>query len=87
VSFDMLASLRPDLIKVEGTVIRKITRSAGAESKLKAILRAGELTGAAVVAECVEDDKVLAALRQLKVGYAQGFVVGRPQPFDDWLKS
>ena len=29
----------------------------------------------------------LAALRQAKVGFAQGFGIGRPQPIDALLKS
>ena len=87
VSFDVLKALPLAFIKVEGALIRKITRSGGAVAKLKAILRAGALTGLGVVAECVEDDKVLAALKLLKVGYAQGFGVGKPQPMDDLFKN
>lgn len=82
-SFEPLKVLRADYVKVDGTLVRNIRRSAGAAAKLKAILRAG----VEVIAECVEDDKILSALQLLKVGYAQGFGVGKPQPIDELLKS
>ena len=40
-----------------------------------------------MIAECVEEDKVLAALRLLKVGDAQGFGVRKPEPMDDLFRS
>jgi len=85
VSFEPLKSLRADYVKVDGTVVRNIRRSAGAAGKLKAILRAGADAGVEVIAECVEDDKIISALRLLKAGYAQGFGVGKPQPIDELL--
>jgi EAL domain-containing protein (putative c-di-GMP-specific phosphodiesterase class I) len=86
-SFEPLRTLRADFVKVDGTLVRNIRRSAGAAAKLKAILRAGALAGVEVIAECVEDDKILSALQLLKMGYAQGFGVGKPQPIDELLKS
>lgn len=87
VSFEPLKALLVDYVKVDGTVIRNILRSGSAAAKLKAILRVGEVTGVGVIAECVEDDKVLAALKLLKVGYAQGFGLRKPEPIDELFKS
>lgn len=87
VSFEPLKALGADYVKVDGTLVRNIRRSAGAAAKLKAIARAGAGAGVAVIAECVEDDKILSALQLLKVGYAQGFGVGKPQPIDELLKT
>jgi len=87
VSFESLKALLVDYVKVDGTVSRNILRSASAVAKLKAILRVGEVTGVGVIAECVEDEKVLAALKLLKVGYAQGFGLRKPEPIDDLFKS
>lgn len=87
VSFNPLKALRADYVKVDGTVVRNIRHSASAAAKLKAILGAGAIAGVGVIAECVEDDESLAALQLLKVGYAQGFAVGRPQPIDALFKS
>ena len=87
VSFECLKALLVDYVKVDGTVIRNILRSGSAAAKLKAILRVGEVTGVGVIAECVEDDEVLAALKQLKAAYAQGFGLHKPEPIDDLCKS
>jgi EAL domain-containing protein (putative c-di-GMP-specific phosphodiesterase class I) len=76
-----------DYVKVDGTIIRNILRSEGAAAKLKAIVRVGEVTGVGVIAECVEEAPVLAALRQLKVGYAQGFGIRKPEPIDDLFRK
>jgi EAL domain-containing protein (putative c-di-GMP-specific phosphodiesterase class I) len=86
VTFEPLKALLVDYVKVDGTVIRNILRSGSAAAKLKAILRVGEATGVGVIAECVEEEKVLAALRQLKAGYAQGFGVRKPEPIDELFK-
>lgn len=87
VSFAPLRALRADYVKVDGTLVRNIRRSAGAAGKLKAILRAGAGAGVEVIAECVEDDEIISALRLLKAAYAQGFGVGKPQPIDELLKT
>jgi EAL domain-containing protein (putative c-di-GMP-specific phosphodiesterase class I) len=87
VTFDALRAMRADYVKVDGSVIRKITRSTAAAAKLKAIQRVGDMIGMGVVAECVEEEAVIGALKMMKVGYAQGFGVGRPEPIENLFKS
>lgn len=85
VSFEALKALRVDYVKVDGTIVRNILRSASAAAKLKAIVRVGEVTGIGVIAECVEEEAILAELKRLKAGYAQGFGVHQPAPIDEVL--
>ncbi len=40
-----------------------------------------------IVAECVEDEKALTALRAIGVDFAQGFHVHRPMPFADLISE
>ena len=87
VSFEPLKALLVDYVKVDGTIVRNIMRSGGAAAKLKAILRVGQVTGVKVIAECVEDAKILASLKLLKVGFAQGFGIHKPEPIDELFKS
>jgi EAL domain-containing protein (putative c-di-GMP-specific phosphodiesterase class I) len=82
-SFAPLRSLRADFIKVDGSITRNILRSEIAEKKLQAIVRVGETLGIGVIAEFVEDAEVLARLRALNVGYAQGFGIARPAPLGE----
>jgi len=80
VSFAPLKTLRVDYVKVDGSIVRNLLRSSVAEQKLKAVVRVGEAIGVGVIAECVEETDILARLRALNVGYAQGFGIARPAP-------
>jgi EAL domain-containing protein (putative c-di-GMP-specific phosphodiesterase class I) len=46
------------------------------------VVRVGDTIGVEVIAECVEEQDILAQLRGLRVGYAQGFGIARPVPID-----
>jgi len=82
VSFAALKKLRADFVKVDGAIVRALLRSEVARQKLKAIVRVGETLGLEVVAECVEERDILARLRDMRVGFAQGFGIARPAPID-----
>ena len=80
VSFAPLKTLRVDFVKVDGSIVRNLLRSSVAMQKLKAVVRVGETIGVGVIAECVEETDILARLKALNVGYAQGFGIARPAP-------
>ncbi len=81
-SFEALEALRPDFVKVDGSIILKILKSTTAEGLLKAVLRIATALRMGVVAECVEEQEVLLRLGALGVGYAQGFGVATPRPIE-----
>lgn len=81
-SFNPLKVLRVDFVKVHGVIVRKLLTSDIARTKMNAILRVAEALRIGVVAENVEDDKTLAALRSMNVSHAQGFGLHAPQPID-----
>jgi len=56
------------------------TSAASCES---AILRASEALRFGVVAECVEEQEILARLKALGVRFAQGFGIYQPHPIDE----
>jgi EAL domain-containing protein (putative c-di-GMP-specific phosphodiesterase class I) len=87
VSFTPLAKLRPEYVKVEGSIVRKLLKSTVAQTKLEAIVRVAQTMGVKVIAECVEEPEVLEKLRAMKVGYAQGFGLVQPQPIDSLPKQ
>jgi len=82
-SFTPLKLLPVDFVKVDGSLVRKLLSSDVARTKMNAIQRFAEALRIGVVAECVEDQEILACLRTLKVSHAQGFGIRRPQPIDD----
>ena len=82
VSFAPFKALRPDFVKVDGGVIRKLLTSEAAQTKLKAVVRVADALGIGVVAECVEEQDVLERLKALDVGFAQGFGIHKPAPIE-----
>jgi len=81
-TFAPLRALKPDFVKVDGVIVRKILSSPPTEEKLKAVLRVGEVMGYAVVAEMVEEQDILMRLKALGVSHAQGFGIRQPHPID-----
>jgi EAL domain-containing protein (putative c-di-GMP-specific phosphodiesterase class I) len=84
-SFRHILKLQPDVIKLDVSLIRKIDTDAGCRALAAAIIRFAEETGSKVVAEGVETDAELQALRELKVKKAQGYLLGRPAPIEALL--
>lgn len=82
VSFAPLKDLRADYVKVDGSIVRNLPGSEVARTKLKAVVRVGDVIGVGVIAECVEDPAVLALVRNAGAGYAQGFGIKRPAPLE-----
>lgn len=82
VSFSALKDLQPDFVKVDGAVIRKISSSAVAQLKIKAIARVCVGAGIGLIAECVEEESIIRHLRHMSIGFAQGFGIALPQPIE-----
>ncbi len=82
VSFTALKALGANYVKIDGSIVRKLLQSELARTKVSAIVRVGQAIGMRVIAECVEAPEILGKLRELGVGYAQGFGVVEPQPID-----
>ena len=82
VSTAIIRQIGVDFVKVDGGITRKIMASDVARNKMNAILRASQALRFGVVAECVEEQGVLSRLKQLGVGYAQGFGIFQPHPVE-----
>ena len=80
VSFAALKELQPNYVKVDGSVVRKIGESSVAQLKLKAIARVCGVAGIGMIAECVEEERIIAQLTKMSVGFAQGFGIASPRP-------
>lgn len=81
-SFDQVAALPVDFLKVDAGIVLRLATSPVDQAKLKAIVRIARETRRRTVAECVEDQETISRLRRLGVDYAQGFGVGRPEPLE-----
>ncbi len=73
-SFGYLNSLPIDEVKIDGSFVRDIAHSAVAQEIVRAIHHVAKVTGKKTVAEFVDDARKLAALKQIGVDYAQGWL-------------
>lgn len=80
-SFHYLKELPVDFIKIDGTFVRDLARTATDRLFVKAMVDVAKGLGVRTVAECVGDAETLALLKSYGVDFAQGYHVGRPGPF------
>lgn len=73
-----IVSLRPDIIKLDLSLIRDIDRDPSRRALAASIALFGAQTGASIVAEGIETNAELAVLVELGVGFGQGYLLGRP---------
>jgi len=81
VAFEHLKEVPIDYLKIDGRVIFEILRDSVAMAKVKSIQRVCRTIGVRTIAEQVESETALLALRRLEVDYAQGFGVAAPRLF------
>ncbi|GAA6146815.1 sensor domain-containing phosphodiesterase [Thalassolituus maritimus] len=72
--------LRPDMLKLDMSLIRDIDQDRDKQSLVAALRGFAEVQGYKVVAEGIETKEELAELEMLAVGCGQGYLLSRPQP-------
>ncbi|MGA8210313.1 MAG: diguanylate cyclase [Nocardioidaceae bacterium] len=76
---DRLVSLRPDMVKIDRSLVTDCDTRPDLVGQLERLARQADRHGVAVCAEGVETVAELRLLRQLGIGYVQGFLLGRPE--------
>jgi EAL domain-containing protein (putative c-di-GMP-specific phosphodiesterase class I) len=79
-SFRHILMLRPDVIKLDASLVRGIHSDRASRALAAALVNFAADTDSEVVAEGVESRAQLDALRNLRVGHVQGYLLGRPEP-------
>lgn len=77
---DHILRLEPAVLKLDGALVRDVHRRPGKQAMVAALVTFASRTGASLVAEQIEDEDEVQALRVLGVGCGQGYYLGRPQP-------
>lgn len=72
--------LAPDRIKLDKHLVQGVAGNSAKTALIRAVVDFAEHIAAAVVAEGVENVDDLEALAELDVGYAQGWMIGLPEP-------
>nr|WP_281244303.1 EAL domain-containing protein [Aquisalimonas asiatica] len=79
-SFGYLKTLPVDFIKIDGRFVRDLLEETFDQAMVEAIQRIGSVMGIETIAEFVENEAVMARLREIGVNYAQGYGIHRPEP-------
>ena len=84
-SFGYLKNLSVNYLKIDGMFVKDIVDDPIDHAMVKSINEIGQVMGMQTIAEFVENDEIKGMLREIGVNYAQGYGIGKPQPFDKLL--
>lgn len=77
-SFSYLSSLPVDFVKINGKLVVDILSNTKDLAVVRSINEIGHLLGKQTIAGFVENDKILARIRELGIDYAQGYGIEKP---------
>ena len=86
-SFAYLKNLPVDYLKIDGSFVRDMPNDALGREIVRSINEIGHVMGIQTIAESVEDQTVLAQIKELGVDFAQGYAIERPRPVEEMLKE
>ncbi|SCZ49058.1 EAL domain-containing protein [Thiohalomonas denitrificans] len=86
-SLTYLKNLPVEMVKIDGTFVRRLPDDPVAAAMIEAIGNIAGLMEICTCAEFVENETILDRLRELNIDYGQGYFFGRPFPLSEWSKS
>jgi diguanylate cyclase (GGDEF)-like protein len=84
-NFGYLQVLKPDFIKIDGSLIKNIDVDHNAKHIIEVIVQYARRNNIETIAEFVSNQKLLWHVTSLGVDYAQGYFIERPQHHPDGL--
>ncbi len=85
-SFSYLRNFPVDFIKIDGQFVKEMSKDATQRALVETINHVGHVMHIRTIAEAVESDDALTALRGMRVDYAQGNSISPPLPLVDLLQ-
>tara|TARA_R110002050_G_scaffold1244_1_gene8470 strand:- start:8847 stop:11669 length:2823 start_codon:yes stop_codon:yes gene_type:complete len=80
-SFRYMRDLPVDIVKIDGSFITNLANNLDDQLFVKALVDVARGMGKKTIAEFVENAETLALLHAFGVDYAQGYYIGKPQPY------
>jgi diguanylate cyclase (GGDEF)-like protein len=77
-NFERLMQIKPDFLKIDGKFIKNIDTDKNSEKITKAIISLAKEINTEVVAEFVENEKILEKIQNLEIKFAQGYYFSKP---------
>lgn len=79
-SFAYLKDLPVDYLKIDGHFVKDITSDPVDKAFVESIHQIAQVMKIQTIAEFVENDEILAVLKEIGVDYAQGYGIAHPEP-------
>jgi diguanylate cyclase (GGDEF)-like protein len=89
-SLAYLRRLPVNELKVDRSFVMDMLANPSSDAIVSSTIQLGHSLGLTVVAEGVEDEATLKALKAMRCDYAQGYHIARPMPFEqlvDWMRT
>ena len=80
-SFNYLRQLPVDYLKIDGALVRDMVEDPANRAMVEMINHIAHVMGKQTIAEFAETPQIIATLRDMGVDHAQGYAIGRPEPF------
>ncbi|WP_304545391.1 bifunctional diguanylate cyclase/phosphodiesterase [Sulfurimonas microaerophilic] len=77
-NFEYLMRLKTDYIKIDGSLIKDIDTNIDAELVVSTIVDFAKKMGIKTIAEFVENEEILLKVKELGIGYSQGYHCSKP---------
>ncbi len=85
-NFERLLEYDPDIIKIDGSLIKKIENSKASLAIVESIVTFAKDQNIKTVAEYVENEEIFNILTSLGIDYSQGYYFGKPEPLEYYKK-
>ena len=77
-NFERLLDYQPDILKIDGSLIKNIVEDRFSESVVKSIVAFAKAENIKVIAEYVENEEIYKKVCQLGIDYSQGYYFAKP---------
>lgn len=84
-NFSHILNLPIDYIKIDSSLISNIDRDRHSQIMVETIVGLAQKLNVKTIAEFVSSEDILKTVTKLKVDYAQGFYIGKPEPIEYYI--
>jgi EAL domain-containing protein (putative c-di-GMP-specific phosphodiesterase class I) len=82
-----ILELQPQYVKLDISLVRNVDSDPARQAMVTGMAHFAESVGCALIAEGIETENELTALRLLNIEYGQGYYLARPAPIEAWASA
>ncbi len=86
-NYERLLQYQPDILKIDGSLIKNIETSEYSLSVVKSIVTFAKEQNMQTVAEFIENENIYNIIKELGVDFSQGYYFGKPEPMEKICKK